>query len=221
MVELAPSILSCDFSKLQADLDATKNTEVKMIHIDIMDGVFVPNISFGFKVIEDIRDKNDYFFDTHLMIVDPIRYIDRFVKAGSDRLTIHYEATDKPLEVIKKIKASGIEAGISLKPNTPPEEILPLLSYVDAILIMSVEPGFGGQSFIEQSLDKVRFFRKYIDDNNLKIKIEIDGGIKTSNVSRVIEAGIDEIVSGSDIFAKEDIRGQIEKYYQIFNENSL
>lgn len=220
MVELAPSILSCDFSKLQEDLDATKDTGLKMIHIDVMDGLFVPNISFAFKIIKDIRYKNDYFFDTHLMIVDPIRYIDRFVEVGCDRLTIHYEASDSPLEAIKKIKACGIEAGISLKPKTACEKILPLLAYVDAVLVMSVEPGFGGQSFMEESLDKVKFLRKYIDENKLSCKIEIDGGIKTENVRRVIAAGCDEIVSGSDIFAKEDIRGQIEKYYQIFNEDS-
>ena len=221
MVELAPSILSCDFSKLQENLDETKGTPLKMLHIDVMDGIFVPNISFGFKVIKDIRDKNDYFFDTHLMIEDPIRYIDRFVEAGADRITIHYEASKDPLKVIKEIKKAGVEAGITLKPKTPSEKILPLLDEVDAVLVMSVEPGFGGQSFIEESLDKVRTFRSYIDKNKLACKIEIDGGIKTTNVKKVIEAGCDEIVSGSDIFGKEDIKGQIEKYYEIFEENSL
>lgn len=221
MVELSPSILSCDFSKLQENLDQTKNTPLKMIHIDVMDGVFVPNISFGFKVIKDIRDKNDYFFDTHLMIVDPIRYIERFKEAGADRITIHYESCDNPLDVINKIKSKGIEAGITLRPKTELTKILPLLKEVDAVLVMSVEPGFGGQSFIESSLDRVRELRDYIDKNNLACKIEIDGGIKTTNVDKVIKAGCDEIVSGSDIFAKEDIKGQIEKYYEIFEKNPL
>ncbi|WP_297791169.1 ribulose-phosphate 3-epimerase [uncultured Anaerococcus sp.] len=221
MVELAPSILSCDFSKLQENLEQTKDTPLKMLHIDVMDGLFVPNISFGFKIIEDIRDKNDYFFDTHLMIVDPIRYIERFAKAGADRLTIHYESCENPLEVIKKIKELGLEAGITLKPKTQVEQILPLLREVDAVLVMSVEPGFGGQSFIEESIDKVRAFRSYIDQNDLSCKVEIDGGIKTTNVIKVIEAGCDEIVSGSDIFSNKDIKGQIEKYYKIFADKTV
>lgn len=218
MVELAPSILSCDFSRLQENLDDTKNTRLKMLHIDVMDGIFVPNISFGFKVIEDIRKRNDYFFDTHLMIERPERYIERFVKAGSDRITFHIEATENPSEVISIIKSFGIEAGITLKPATDPKDILPFLKDLDCVLVMSVEPGFGGQRFIEDSLDKVRIFREYIDENKLDIKIEIDGGIKTTNVSRVIEAGCDEIVSGSDIFGKDDIKKQIEEYYKIFDQ---
>lgn len=218
MVELAPSILSCDFSRLQENLDDTKDTRLKMLHIDVMDGIFVPNISFGFKVIEDIRKRNDYFFDTHLMIERPERYIERFVKAGSDRITFHIEATDNPREVIRLIKSFGIEAGITLKPATNPKEILPLLKDLDCVLVMSVEPGFGGQSFMEDSLDKVKLFREYIDKNKLNTKIEIDGGIKTTNVSRVIEAGCDEIVSGSDIFAKDNIKNQINTYYEIFEE---
>lgn len=221
MVELAPSILSCDFSRLQENLDDTKNTRLKMLHIDVMDGIFVPNISFGFKVIEDIRKRNDYFFDTHLMIERPERYIERFVKAGSDRITFHIEATDNPSELIRLIKSFGIEAGITLKPATDPREILPLLKDLDSVLVMSVEPGFGGQSFMEDSLNKVKIFREYIDKNKLHAKIEIDGGIKTTNVSRVIEAGCDEIVSGSDVFGKDDIKGQIEKYYEIFEKNPL
>lgn len=218
MVELAPSILSCDFSRLQENLDDTKDTRLKMLHIDVMDGIFVPNISFGFKVIEDIRKRNDYFFDTHLMIERPERYIERFVKAGSDRITFHIEATDNPREVIRIIKSFGIEAGITLKPATDSKKILPLLKDLDCVLVMSVEPGFGGQSFMEDSLDKVKLFREYIDKNKLNTKIEIDGGIKTTNVSRVIEAGCDEIVSGSDIFAKDNIKNQINTYYDIFEE---
>lgn len=218
MVELAPSILSCDFSRLQENLDDTKDTRLKMLHIDVMDGIFVPNISFGFKVIEDIRKRNDYFFDTHLMIERPERYIERFVKAGSDRITFHIEATDNPREVIRLIKSFGIEAGITLKPATDPKEVLPFLKDLDCVLVMSVEPGFGGQSFMEDSLDKVKLFREYIDKNKLNTKIEIDGGIKTTNVSRVIEAGCDEIVSGSDIFAKDNIKNQINTYYGIFEE---
>ncbi|MDO5048211.1 MAG: ribulose-phosphate 3-epimerase [Anaerococcus sp.] len=218
MVELSPSILSCDFSSLQEDLDATKGTRIKMIHIDVMDGVFVPNISFGFKIISDIRDKNDYFFDTHLMIVNPERYVDDFKKAGVDRLTIHYEASEDIKGAIDLIKKAGIEVGLSIKPKTDPKLILPLLKDLDLILVMSVEPGFGGQKFMEESIEKIKILREFIDSHKLKTKIQVDGGIKTDNVHKVIEAGADEVVAGSDVFAKDDIRGQINKYYEIFDQ---
>lgn len=216
MVELSPSILSCNFSRLQEDLDQTKNTRIKMLHIDVMDGLFVPNISFGFKIISDIRDDNDLFFDTHLMIERPERYIEDFKKAGSDRITFHYEATDDVKKVIDLIRQNNMEVGLTLKPKTDPNLLLPYLKDIDLILVMSVEPGFGGQTFMEDSIERIRFFREYIDDSNLVTKIQVDGGIKTTNVKKVIYAGCDEIVSGSDIFAKDDIRGQIKKYYEIF-----
>lgn len=220
MVELAPSILSCDFSNLQTDLDQTKGTDLKMIHIDVMDGIFVPNISFGFKVISDIRDKNDYFFDTHAMIEEPIRYIDDFKKAGVDRLTIHYEACENLDETIKEIKNAGMEVGLTFKPATDIDLITPYLDRIDLILVMSVEPGFGGQTFMEDSVEKIEFFRNYIDQNNLDVLVQVDGGIKTSNVDKVIDAGADIIVSGSDVFGK-DIKNQIDKYYEIFKKKSL
>lgn len=220
MVELAPSILSCDFSNLQADLEQTKDTDLKMIHIDVMDGIFVPNISFGFKVISDIRDKNDYFFDTHAMIKEPIKYIEEFKKAGVDRLTIHYEACENLDETIKEIKNAGMEVGLTFKPATDISLIIPYLDKVDLILVMSVEPGFGGQTFMEDSIEKIKFFRNYIDKNNLDVKLQVDGGIKTSNVGKVIDAGADIIVSGSDVFGK-DIKNQIDKYYEIFKQKSL
>lgn len=220
MVELAPSILSCDFSNLQGDLEQTKDTDLKMIHIDVMDGIFVPNISFGFKVISDIRDKNDYFFDTHAMIKEPIKYIEDFKKAGVDRLTIHYEACENLDETIEEIKNAGMEVGLTFKPATDISLIIPYLDKVDLILVMSVEPGFGGQTFMEDSIDKIKFFRNYIDKNNLDVKLQVDGGIKTTNVEKVIDAGADIIVSGSDVFGK-DIKNQIDKYYEIFKQKSL
>lgn len=220
MVELAPSILSCDFSNLQSDLDQTKGTDLKMIHIDVMDGIFVPNISFGFKVISDIRDKNDYFFDTHAMIKEPIKYIEEFKKAGVDRLTIHYEACENLDETIKEIKNAGMEVGLTFKPATDIDLITPYLDKIDLILVMSVEPGFGGQKFMEDSTEKIEFFRNYIDQNNLDVLVQVDGGIKTSNVDKVIDAGADIIVSGSDVFGK-DIKNQIDKYYEIFKQKSL
>ena len=220
MVELAPSILSCDFSNLQRDLDQTKGTDLKMIHIDVMDGIFVPNISFGFKVIKDIRDKNDYFFDTHAMIIEPIKYIEEFKNSGVDRLTIHYEACENLDQTIDKIKDNDMEVGLTFKPATDIDLIIPYLEKIDLVLVMSVEPGFGGQTFMEDSVEKIKTLRAYIDENNLDVKIQVDGGIKTTNVEKVIDAGADEIVSGSDVFGK-DIKEQINKYYEIFKKKSL
>lgn len=220
MVELAPSILSCDFSNLQADLDQTKDTDLKMIHIDVMDGSFVPNISFGFKVISDIRDKNDYLFDTHAMIYEPIKYIEEFKKAGVDRLTIHYEACENLDQTIEKIKENDMQVGLTFKPATDLDLIIPYLDKIDLVLVMSVEPGFGGQTFMESSIEKIKILRDYIDNNNLDVLIQVDGGIKTTNVKKVIEAGTDIVVSGSDVFGK-DIKNQIDKYYEIFKKKSL
>lgn len=220
MVELSPSILSCNFSNLQNDLDQTKDTDLKMIHIDVMDGIFVPNISFGFKVIKDIRDKNDYFFDTHAMIVEPIKYIEEFKNSGVDRLTIHYEACENLDQTIDKIKDNDMEVGLTFKPATDINLIIPYLEKIDLVLVMSVEPGFGGQTFMEDSIEKIKILRAYIDENNLDVKIQVDGGIKTTNVEKVIDAGADEIVSGSDVFGK-DIKEQINKYYEIFKQKSL
>lgn len=220
MVELSPSILSCNFSNLQKDLDKTTGTDLKMIHIDVMDGIFVPNISFGFKVIKDIRDKNDYFFDTHAMIVEPIKYIEEFKNSGVDRLTIHYEACENLDQTIDKIKDNDMEVGLTFKPATDINLIIPYLKKIDLVLVMSVEPGFGGQTFMEDSIEKIKILRAYIDENNLDVKIQVDGGIKTTNVEKVIDAGADEIVSGSDVFGK-DIKEQINKYYEIFKQKSL
>lgn len=217
MVKLAPSILSANFANLQGDLDKTKGTGLSMIHIDVMDGIFVPNISFAFKVISDIRDKNDYFFDTHLMIEEPIRYIDEFKKAGSDRITVHYEACKDLRKTLEAIKEAGMEVGLTAKPETDPKKLLEYFDLIDLILVMSVRPGFGGQKFMEETKETMGLYRDYIDKNNLDIKIQVDGGIKTTNVREVLELGVDEIVAGSDVFAK-DIKAQIEAYHEIFKE---
>jgi len=220
MVELAPSILSCNFANLEADIKETYGTDLKILHIDVMDGLFVPNISFGFRIISDLRKITDYYFDTHLMIEDPIRYIEDFKKAGVDRLTVHYEACKDLDQTIKAIKDNGMEVGLTSKPATDINLLLPYLDKIDLLLVMSVEPGFGGQSFMEDSLEKIKFFRDYINQNDLDIKIQVDGGIKTTNVDKVIDAGADIIVSGSDVFGK-DIKNQINKYYEIFSQKSL
>lgn len=217
MVRLSPSILSANFANLQGDLDKTKGCGLKMIHIDVMDGIFVPNISFAFKVIADIRDKNDYFFDTHLMIEEPIRYIDSFKKAGCDRITVHYEACKDLRATLKAIRDAGMEVGLTAKPETDPKLLLEYFDQIDLILVMSVRPGFGGQKFMEETKDTMALYRKYIDENELNIKIQVDGGIKTTNVRQVLDLGVDEIVAGSDVFAK-DIREQILSYHEIFKD---
>lgn len=216
MVELSPSVLSCNFANVQRDLDKLKNTKVKYLHLDIMDGIFVPNISFGFKLIKDIRNDNDLIFDTHLMIEEPIRYLDELKDAGSDIVTVHYEACKDLHKTLSEIKKRKMKVGLTFKPKTDINLIIPYLDKVDLILVMSVEPGFGGQSFMNDSLDKIKKLRSYIDKNKLDCLIEVDGGIKSHNVNEVIKAGVDVVVSGSDIFGKEDIKGQVEKYYEIF-----
>ena len=217
MVRLSPSILSANFANLQGDLDKTKGFGLKMIHIDVMDGIFVPNISFAFKVIADIRDKNDYFFDTHLMIEEPIRYIDAFKKAGCDRITVHYEACKDLRATLKSIRDAGMEVGLTAKPETDPKLLLEYFDQIDLILVMSVRPGFGGQKFMEETKDTMALYRKYIDENEFNIKIQVDGGIKTTNVRQVLDLGVDEIVAGSDVFSK-DIRAQILSYHEIFKD---
>lgn len=215
MVDLAPSILSSNFAHLQEDLDQLRDTGVNYLHLDIMDGAFVPNISFGFKVISDIREANPYIFDTHLMVEEPIRYLKACKKAGADLVTVHYEACQDLGETLKAIKDLDMQTGLSLKPGTDREMALPYLDKIDLVLVMSVEPGFGGQKFMEGSLSKIKNFRSYIDQNSLPVKIEVDGGIKTTNVTQVLETGADIIVSGSDIFGK-DIKSQVKAYQDLF-----
>ncbi|MDD7306412.1 MAG: ribulose-phosphate 3-epimerase [Peptoniphilaceae bacterium] len=216
MVELSPSVLACNFSHLQEDLNQLKNTDVKYLHLDIMDGIFVPNISFGFGVIKDIRQANNFIFDTHLMIEEPIRYIDKLKEVGADLVTVHYEACKDLKATINYIKEKKMKVGLSLKPKTDIEKLFTYLKDIDLVLVMSVEPGFGGQSFMDSSLDKVKKLRRYIDENKTNTLIEIDGGIKTSNLKKVVDYGVDIVVSGSDIFGKDDIKSQVDKYYEIF-----
>lgn len=220
MVEISPSLLSANFANLQKDLDELKKSKIKYIHLDIMDGKFVPNISFGFPIIKKIRKDNDFIFDTHLMIDDPIRYIDDFKKSGSDIITIHYEACSNLDETIEKIKSSGLKVGLSFKPKTDINKIIPYLKKIDLCLVMSVEPGFGGQSFMEDSIEKIKKIKAFIDENNLSCLVEVDGGIKDYNLKKVIDAGADLVVSGSDIFSNKEnsICEQIEKYKKIINE---
>lgn len=197
---LAPSLLAADFTKLGEVLPITEENGATYLHFDVMDGLFVPSISFGPPVLQSIKKATTQIIDVHLMIVDPIRYIEQFVKAGADTITVHYEACEDVQKVIDKIKDCNVKVGLSIKPNTPVTVLEPLLEQLDMVLIMTVEPGFGGQSFIPSSLDKIRALKKMIDAKHLKIDIQVDGGIYTNNVKDVIEAGANIIVAGSAIF---------------------
>lgn len=214
---LSPSLLSANFYNLSEQLDILVENDVKYLHLDVMDGNFVPNISFGPGIIKSLRKKYDFIFDTHLMIVNPENYIENFKDAGCDIVTIHYEATKHPLRVLQQIRQMGMKAGISLNPGTPVEVLDYLWDELDLILIMTVNPGFGGQSFIESQVKKIKRIRELINKNNPDILLEIDGGVKTTNIERLLDLDIDLFVSGSDVF-NEDIylmQDKLDKYKEI------
>ena len=204
-MQIAPSILSSDFARLKEEIESIKNCD--MVHIDVMDGHFVPNLTFGAPVVKCIRKYTELFFDCHLMISDPLKYAKDFALAGADLITFHYESDNDPKEVIDEIKRLGCKVGISVKPKTNVEEIYPYLDDVDLVLIMSVEPGFGGQSFMPEVLDKVVKLKKL----NKKFVIEIDGGIDDKTVYQAKEAGVDICVAGSYIFKQKDRIETIKK----------
>lgn len=208
---LAPSVLSLDYSNFNEELTILNN-KVKWIHFDVMDGHFVPNLSFGPHIFKNFRTNSSLYLDVHLMVSDPDYFSSVFIKEGADGITFHYEAykdIDKCLNLINKIKSQYVKAGISIKPSTDIKMIEPLLKYVDLVLIMSVEPGFGGQDFIESSLDKARWLKEYKDNNNLNYHIEIDGGINSQTAYKAIDAGCDVLVAGSYIF-NGDIENNID-----------
>lgn len=204
MVTISPSLLAADFSRLGEEVTAVKNAGAEWLHLDVMDGLFVPNISFGIPVIQSLRRISDLFFDVHLMIDEPSRYIDAFVKAGADLITVHYEACRDVGATLSSIHAARKKAGLSIKPATPVADIVPYLPLCDLVLIMSVEPGFGGQSFMPESLNKMKELRYAIDAQGLSVLTQIDGGIGAGNAEQVIAAGTDVLVAGSAVFGKPD-----------------
>jgi ribulose-phosphate 3-epimerase len=215
-IKISPSILSADFSNLGSEIKNLENAEADLIHIDVMDGHFVPNITIGPEVIKKLRRYTSLPFDVHLMISPVHNFITNFAEAGADIITIHPEATDNLMNSIKKIKSFKKKVGVSLNPGTSIDKVLPVLNLIDLVLVMSVNPGFGGQKFIDKTLEKVKFLRKEIDKKKLKAEIEIDGGINFSNAKMAKEAGVDILVSGTTIFKENG--GDLKKNIQLLRK---
>ena len=211
-VKIAPSILSADFSKMGDEVRLMEKSGADIIHCDVMDGVFVNNITFGMKMVEDLRKITTLPLDCHLMIIQPEKYVERFAKAGADYITVHYEACkDNVKEVLQLIKSTGVKCGAVINPDTPVECIRDVIPLCDMVLVMSVFPGFGGQKFIPSSLEKLREIRAIIDESGKEILLEIDGGITAENVDEVKAAGADVIVAGSAVFKAADRAAMIAK----------
>jgi len=199
---VAPSILSANFAFMGQAIKELQEANADWVHVDVMDGVFVPNISFGQKMLKDIRPLTTLPLDVHLMIVNPERYITEFAERGADYITIHVESTDKVAEALKKIRECGKKAGLSVKPNTPVSAIEPYIDMIDLILIMSVEPGFGGQKFMPIALEKITQAKALVGDRN--IIVEVDGGVGEQNIEEIRKAGVDAVVAGSSVFSAPD-----------------
>lgn len=211
MIKISPSALACDLTKMGEEVNEIEKAGAEMIHLDVMDGVFVPNSSFGLAVLESLRKKTSMFFDVHLMIVNPEKYIERYItECGADLVTFHLEATEIPDECIDMIKKHGKRAAVSIKPKTPVEAVYPYLDRCDMVLIMTVEPGFGGQSFMPDMLEKVKALRAEIERRGLNVDIQVDGGINSETAKLATAAGANVLVAGSAVFKAQDRRAAID-----------
>ena len=214
-IKISPSVLACDLSRLGEECAAMEKAGAHMIHLDVMDGHFVPNISFGAPVIKSLRDKSKIIFDTHLMISRPKDYIDDFAKAGSDIITFHVEADCNIEETLKQIKSQGVKCGLVLKPATGVEAVMPYLDMLDMVLIMTVEPGFGGQKFMGDMLPKATKLREEIEKRGLSVDIEIDGGINGETAVEAVKAGANVLVAGSYLYGQADYEEAVKGLYEI------
>lgn len=208
---IAPSVLAADFGHLERDVRMVDRSAAAWVHVDVMDGVFVPNISFGFPVLRAVRRATEKVVDVHLMITEPERYVARFAHDGADWITFHLEATADPLHCIHLIRESGAKVGVSIKPKTAVETLRPILAEADMVLVMSVEPGFGGQQFIPESIDRIRAVRAMAEELNPQLRIEVDGGISSANAGALFAAGANVLVAGSSVFKADEPEVEIKR----------
>lgn len=217
-MNLAPSLLSANFYNLERELNPLVEYDVKYLHLDVMDGHFVPNVSFGPSVISRLRPYYDFLFDAHLMVTDPDAMLEPIAQVGADIITVHYEAPRHIHRTLTEIRKLGKKAGISLNPATPISTLEYLLPELDLILIMTVNPGFGGQKFIPQMMDKIAAVREMIDESGYDIELEVDGGVTTDNAKEILDAGATILVAGSDVFSRGDLRTQLDRYRKVFEK---
>ena len=214
--KLAPSILSADFSDLQSALNMCDDGGAHWIHVDVMDNQFVPNLTIGPPVVKSLRSKTERFMDVHMMVIEPEKLVEPFAKAGADNITFHIEATNDPDGIIELIKSCGCKVGVSIKPKTPLTEIFPVLQKVDVVLVMSVEPGFGGQGYISGTNERIAEIKSFLNKDCLDyVLIEVDGGVKLHNAKEVIDAGADVLVAGSEVFKSTDPVQTIKEFYHL------